>query len=139
MSFKVILFKDDIYSAKLGDLIIDSFNTETDKIRKHLLACLIISMTPTGWDKSIEQYIRTQEPNSFYIGDVLRAISARKSWGIEGDSNIPRLNSMLRLVSYKINVGKMPSSIKEADVTRTNMADVPLMKFMQKKRHRRKK
>ena len=96
-------------------------------------------MTPTGWDKSIEQYIRTQEPNSFYIGDVLRAISARKSWGIEGDSNIPRLNSMLRLVSYKINVGKMPSSIKEADVTRTNMADVPLMKFMQKKRHRRKK
>lgn len=133
------LFKDDIYSAKLGDLIIDSFNTETDKIRKHLLACLIISMTPTGWDKSIEQYIRTQEPNSFYIGDVLRAISARKSWGIEGDSNIPRLNSMLRLVSYKINVGKMPSSIKEADVTRTNMADVPLMKFMQKKRHRRKK
>ena len=133
------LFKDDIYSAKMGDLIIESFNAETDKIKKHLLACLIISMTPNGWERCIEQYIRTQEPNSFYLGDVLRAISTRKSWGNEGDSNIPRLNYMLKQVSYKISMGKMPSSVREAEINRTNMADVPLMQFMRKKRRKRKK
>ncbi len=66
----MIHFKNDMYSDKNGKTILQSFERETDKIKKYLLACVIIMERPSGWDRCISQYITQIGQNSYYLGNL---------------------------------------------------------------------
>lgn len=63
-------YKNDMYSDKNGKTILQTFERESDKIRKYLLACVIIMERPMGWDQYISRYMAQVGQTSFYLGNL---------------------------------------------------------------------
>ncbi len=71
----VRIFKDDLFSIKMGPLLIDSMNSTTNSLIKHELMLLIIAERPKKWREVIDSYIVSLDKNSFYLSDVLQTIN----------------------------------------------------------------
>lgn len=67
----VRIFKDDIYSAKIGPLLIDKALTESNSLLKHELMILIIAERPKKWREVIDNYIVSLDKNSYFLSDAL--------------------------------------------------------------------
>lgn len=67
----VRFFKDDLFSTKMGPLLISKAEKETNSLLKHELMILIIAERPKGWNKTIDRYIISLDKNSFFLSDVL--------------------------------------------------------------------
>lgn len=70
----VKFFKDDIYSIKIGPLLIDKALNESNSLIKHELMILIIAERPKKWHKIIDKYIVSLDKNSFFLSDTLSVI-----------------------------------------------------------------
>jgi len=70
----VRIFKDDLYSAKIGPLIIDKALNETNTLIKHELMMLLIAERPKRWRDIINNYIVSLDKNSFFLSDVLSVL-----------------------------------------------------------------
>jgi hypothetical protein len=70
----VKMFKDDLFSTKMGPLLINKAENETNSLLKHEVMVLIIAERPKGWNKIIDNYIISLDKNSFYLSDVLDVI-----------------------------------------------------------------
>ncbi len=70
-----IFFKDDLFSAKMGPLLIDKAENETNSLIKHELMILIIFERPKEWNRVIDNYIISLDKNSFFLSDVLDVLN----------------------------------------------------------------
>lgn len=70
----VKFFKDDLYSVKMGPLLINKAETENNSLLKHEMMLLIIAERPKGWNKTIDSYIVKLDKNSFFLSDVLNTL-----------------------------------------------------------------
>jgi hypothetical protein len=68
-------FKDDLYSAKIGPLLIDKAINESNSLIKHELMLLIIAERPKTWRKVIDNYIVSLDKNSFFLSDSLGVLN----------------------------------------------------------------
>jgi len=68
-------FKDDLFSQKMGPLLIDTALNETNTLLKHELMLLIIAERPKKWRDIIDNYIVSLDKNSFFLSDVLQVIN----------------------------------------------------------------
>lgn len=75
------LFKDDVFSGKMGPLLFDYFRSEESPIKKHFLALLLIEERPVGWKKLIDEYIISLEPNSFFLFDLVTSLKTVYKYG----------------------------------------------------------
>lgn len=71
----VKLFKDDIYSSKIGPLLIDKAINESNSLIKHELMILIIAERPNKWREVIDNYIVSLDKNSYFLSDTLSVLS----------------------------------------------------------------
>lgn len=71
----VKFFKDDLYSIKIGPLLINKATTESNSLIKHELMILIIAERPKKWREVIDKYIVSLDKNSFFLADTLSVIS----------------------------------------------------------------
>lgn len=71
----VRFFKDDIFSTKIGPLIIDKAINESNSLIKHELMVLIIAERPKKWRETIDNYIISLNKNSFFLSDVLSTLN----------------------------------------------------------------
>jgi predicted phosphodiesterase len=131
------LFQDDLYSVRLDAILGEYFDSASDKIKKHLLACLMILKNPEGWESRIKNYIAQIGADSYYLNGTLIALAVHKDYGTSGIDNERKTNSLLRTVSYKLDTGSMPSSINQAE-RKPNMADVPRMGFTNMRNNKNK-
>ncbi|MDR0802063.1 DUF4062 domain-containing protein [Fluviicola sp.] len=76
----VKFFKDDLFSSKMGPLLIDKANDEKNSLIKHELMQLIIAERPNGWHKVIDEYIVELDKNSFFLSDVLITLNYNKEF-----------------------------------------------------------
>lgn len=67
----VKMFKDDIYSIKIGPLLIDKALNESNSLIKHELMILIIAERPKKWREVVDNYIVGLDKNSFFLSDTL--------------------------------------------------------------------
>ena len=70
----VRMFKDDLFSSKMGPLLINQAEKESNSLLKHELMLLIIAERPKGWNKIIDNYIIKLDKNSFFLSDVLSVL-----------------------------------------------------------------
>lgn len=135
------LFNDDIYSARLSDILVESFEREEDKVKKHLLAYLLILNNPIRWDDCVEKYIRNQQKDSYYLMDVCGALGYRKDWVTPEDQRQKNdIKRLLQTVTYKLqHNGHMPKSIGDLKPKTIEMADIPQMPFVGKKKRWQKR
>jgi hypothetical protein len=71
----VKFFKDDIYSIKIGPLLIDKALNESNSLIKHELMILIIAERPKKWREVIDNYIVGLDKNSFFLADTLSVLN----------------------------------------------------------------
>ncbi len=71
----VKFFKDDIYSIKIGPLLIDKAVKESNSLIKHELMILIIAERPKKWREVIDNYIVSLDRNSFFLADSLAVLN----------------------------------------------------------------
>lgn len=67
----VKFFKDDLFSNKMGPLLIEKSQSINNSLLKHELMLLLIAERPKGWNKVIDEYIVDLDKNSFFLNDVL--------------------------------------------------------------------
>jgi hypothetical protein len=71
----VRLFKDDLFSAKMGPLLIKKAENELNSLIKHELMLLLVAERPKNWNKVVDSYIINLDKNSFYLSDVLSVLN----------------------------------------------------------------
>lgn len=64
-------YKDDIFSAKLANLMYSKINSAMNPIAKHLLIGIIVSEQPERWVDAVRKYLADADRNSFYFGNTL--------------------------------------------------------------------
>ncbi|BBL72575.1 esterase/lipase family protein [Methylogaea oryzae] len=70
----VLWTQDDLFSQKMGPLLLDQFKNEPDELKRHILSILLIYQRPRDWREQMERYIESVSPNSFYLLDVYRIL-----------------------------------------------------------------
>lgn len=100
-------YKQDIFSRKMGPLLIEGFETEESELKRHKLALLLINERPTGWERTIGNYISQLNKNSFYLCDVFHTLKHEYQYGRTND---PSLKSISKLI--KTSIAKHEKGIK---------------------------
>lgn len=109
--------KDDLYSRKMGPLLIDQLSSEQiGVVEKHILLLLLLEKRPRDWEKHIQRYIAACEKNSFYLMDIYVVMRAQYRYGFASSNTLRELERLLRVVATKHKTGeKIPGekSIKK--------------------------
>lgn len=71
----VKLFKDDLFSSKMGTLLINKAQNETNSLVKHELMILLVTERPKNWRDVIDKYIVSLDKNSFFLSDIMYVIN----------------------------------------------------------------
>lgn len=71
----VKFFKDDLFSSKMGPLIINKAKTEVNSLIKHELMLLLVAERPQKWRDTIDDYIVSLDKNSFFLSDILSTLN----------------------------------------------------------------
>ena len=71
----VKMFKDDLYSTKMGPLLINKAESEINSLIKHELMILLVAERPKNWRDVVDRYIVSLDKNSFFLSDMLYVIN----------------------------------------------------------------
>ncbi|MBE7646714.1 DUF4062 domain-containing protein [Tenacibaculum finnmarkense genomovar ulcerans] len=83
-------FKDDLFSSKMGPLLIDKAENETNSLIKHELMLLLIAERPKDWNRTVDKYIVNLDKNSYFLSDTLSVLNFNKDFNATelGDKRI---------------------------------------------------
>lgn len=109
----VSMFKDDLFSNKMGPLLLDFIDTETDEMVKHQLILLLIFERPIGWRKKIEDYIATADKNSFYLYNSVLTLRGRYRFDFATDKELSDIAYLIKMGIAKHEFGGAKPGIKE--------------------------
>ena len=70
-------YKDDIYSAKLANLMYGKINKALNPIAKHLLIGVVVSEQPDKWADIVRKYLAEIDRNSYYFVNTLDMLSTK--------------------------------------------------------------
>ncbi|KAA6332698.1 hypothetical protein EZS27_018822 [termite gut metagenome] len=116
------LFRDDIYSIKIGPLLFDNFEKESNPLTKHQIALLIIFGKPREWRHQIEKYIVTLNKNSFFLYDVVNALRAQYRFAFVNESELREIGFMIKKGLAKHEFGiKNPGLDKIKQISNSNL------------------
>ena len=108
----MMMFKEDMYSWKLSPVYIEQLKTETDKVKKHLLAALIVCKQPEGWEPAIRDYLGSIGKDSYYLGTIIGLMTDVYTWGDLDTADRRRMNYLIKSAYYKADHGQLPPSSK---------------------------
>jgi len=116
------MFKDDIYSEKIGPLLIDRIQNESNDLNRHGLMLLLIFQRPSGWKNIVEDYIVNNSKNSFYIYDIVNAMKAQYKFSFADDKSINHLHYLIKMGLAKHHFGvKKPGLSKIRKIPNKNL------------------
>ncbi|MGK5081320.1 metallophosphoesterase family protein [Janthinobacterium sp. HLX7-2] len=104
--------QDDLYSRKMGPLLLDQlFGGEIGEIEKHELVLILISYRPKNWDKAIQRYISECGKSSFYLMDTYQALRTQYRIGYFSDAaSLSTVEHLIKLAAAKHVTGqKLPN------------------------------
>ena len=95
----ITMFKDDIYSNKIGPLLYDGFINEDDPLIRHLLVLLFINERPVKWLDAVNSYIENIPYNSFYLGNVLGNLRQVYKYSFIENEDLKSMRHLIKKVS----------------------------------------
>lgn len=103
-------YKEDLFSQKMGPLLLEYFENEEDEIKKHELLLLLIAQKPFGWKSLVEKYIKSKEKNSFYLHDVLSMLHFQYKYSYVDSKVLKDIKFLI-----KMSIAKHSGSKKVSD------------------------
>ena len=110
------MFKDDLYSEKIGPLLYDVAKSEPNIMIKHLLMLFLISERPNHWRKHIEDYISEVPRDSFYLMDTINHLKVMYKFDFVHESDLGTIRSLLKISYAKHEFGKNRPSLKDINM-----------------------
>lgn len=93
--------KDDLFSPKMGPLLLDHFNNESNELRRHELAILLIFQRPRGWATPIEKYIASVGKNSFYLLDIYQVLRGQYQYAYASRRTLGDIAHLIKMAGAK--------------------------------------
>lgn len=116
-----MMFKEDIFSSKLSPVFISALKIEKDKVKRHLLASLLVYKQPEGWGEALMSYMDTIGKNSYYLGTLLELMLSVLQNGDLDEPEQMRIKNLIKSAIYKANNGELPKSqgeLNQIELTR---------------------
>jgi hypothetical protein len=102
----VFLSQDDIFSQKMGPLLINQLINEEDEQKRHILALLLIHQRPRDWKKQIEQYIVSIASDSFYLMDIYLTLRVQYSYSYASSQTLKDIEYLIKFSAAKHKSGR---------------------------------
>jgi len=102
----VLISQDDLFSQKMGPLLIDQLINENEALKKHILILLLINQRPREWKTQVEYYISSIEKDSFYLMDVYRILRAQYRYSYASSRTLKEIEDLIKLSAAKHNSGR---------------------------------
>ena len=107
----VRILRDDLASKKICPLIEHCFQGTDSRLQKHMMALFMAAVRPTGWYEATFNYINLLHPRSFYLGDMLDALTAQVKLGDLEDGEERSLKLLARaIISKREYAPKVPAT-----------------------------
>ena len=104
-------YKEDLYSKKMGPLLIDQYTNETNELKLHYIVRLLISHRPRNWKTYVQNYIETISKNSFYLLDVQEALMLQYKYSFVSPRTLSDIKYLIKMALAKHKFGmKKPSN-----------------------------
>lgn len=106
--------ENDLFSQKMGPLLLDHINTPNlNELERHLLALLMIRQRPRGWNKEISRYISNTQKNSFFLFDVFRSLRGEYRVSYATRSTLDDIESLIKIAMTRHVTGQKSPSAKQ--------------------------
>jgi len=97
----VTWFKDDLFSHKMGPLLIERSNKENDDLKKHNILLLLIKQRPRDWVKQVQEYIESIAQNSFYLMDVYLRLCIEYEYSFASPDTLREIRYLIKTAAAK--------------------------------------
>ncbi len=114
-------YKDDIYSAKLANLMYSKITLPLNPIAKHLLIGVVISEQPDKWTETVRKYLSELDRNSYYFGDTLDMLSAKWRFGSMSEVDASNTRTLLLAGYSKLYSGSNIMELSKAKMIKSNI------------------
>ncbi len=111
-SSTVFNFGDDLFSQKMGPLLIDYLDSDDSDLRKHELILLLINQRPRGWKAQVHKYISSMHKNSFYLLDVYKSLRSQYQYSFTSYRSLQDIEYLIKMVAAKHKTGSKSPGIK---------------------------
>lgn len=112
-------YSEDLYSKKIGSLLMDYLSNETDPLKRHEMMILLIIERPVGWRARVEDYVGLVSKNSFYLNDVFSLLRSQYKYSFASRAEVADMRALLKMCMAKHELGvkrpgkKVIESIKD--------------------------
>ncbi len=97
----VTWFKDDLLSHKMGPLLIERSNEESDDLKKHNFVLLLIKQRPRNWVMQVREYIKSISKNSFYLMDVYVQLYIEYEYSFTSPDTLREIKYLIKTAAAK--------------------------------------
>lgn len=113
-------FQEDLFSQKMGPLLIEQFANDTNDISRHELIMMLTNQRPRGWKAQVQNYISSVSKNSFYLWDIYRSLRTQYRFGYASSRTLSDIEFLIKMAAAKHLTGskspgtKLINKIKDA-------------------------
>lgn len=119
-------FKDDLFSRKMGPLLIDQLESPNlDRISRHELMVLLIHGKPKNWNKKVQRYIAENKRNSYYLYDIYRTLRHEYQYGFSSPQVLKDIEHLIKMAATKHLTGAKEPGVQAIKKVRWSDEVIP--------------
>ena len=103
----VLWYKNDFYSDKCTLLLKKYLADHNNMIIKHLIALIICSARPRGFERIISSYIRTIGKNTYFLGDLYISLCRNYSYDYMSGHELKQTENLIKSCYMKHYTGSI--------------------------------
>lgn len=111
-SNSIFMFENDLFSRKMGPLLIDRLKSENTDLTRHGLILLLVVQRPREWRAQVQNYITSVSKNSFYLMDVYRVLRNQYRFSYASPNTLEEIKYLIKMVIVKHEYGVKEPGIK---------------------------
>jgi len=105
-------FQNDLFSHKMGPLLIKQLKDEDNELKKHKLILLLIKQRPREWKKHVQEYIASINKNSFYLYDVYCNLRLEYRYSFASPQSLIDIEYLIKMAIAKHQYGIKNPGVK---------------------------
>ncbi|MCB9502591.1 MAG: metallophosphoesterase [Deferribacteres bacterium] len=101
----VNIYNNDLFSPKIGPLLFEQIENETNELKKHELILMLIYNRPKNWKVHVKKYAESVPSNSFYLFNVLQTLTSEYSYSFASPVELNDMKFLIKMIFAKKQYG----------------------------------
>jgi Calcineurin-like phosphoesterase len=99
----VIWYQDDLFSKRMGTLLLKYLKTQQSYLGKFLVLLLLAKQRPPGWETMLEHFITNSKKNSFALGRIFDTMQTEYRTSFASEATLQNLRRLSAIALAKHN------------------------------------